>query len=138
YVLSETGPAGYAAGAWSCAGGALQGATGTVALGGHATCTITNDDQPARLTLVKRGVDGNGGAAAGAEGRERGGEGRGGWRGGGVGGWSGGVGECGLLCPVGDGPGGVCGGGVVVCGRVVAGRDGDGGAGGARDVHDHQ
>src|SRR5262249_16595882 len=35
YVLSETGPAGYAAGAWSCAGGSLQGATVTVALGEH-------------------------------------------------------------------------------------------------------
>src|SRR5262245_65502453 len=57
-------PAGYTAGAWSCAGGSLQGATVTVALGEHATCTITNDDQPAQLTLVKRVVNDNGGTAA--------------------------------------------------------------------------
>ncbi len=46
-------PAGYTASAWSCAGGALTGASVAVPLGGDVTCTITNNDQPAQLTLVK-------------------------------------------------------------------------------------
>jgi hypothetical protein len=45
YALSESGPAGYTAGAWSCTGGSLEGATVTLGLGQSATCTITNDDQ---------------------------------------------------------------------------------------------
>ncbi|MBD7917157.1 VWA domain-containing protein [Cellulomonas sp. Sa3CUA2] len=54
YALSETGgPAGYAAGAWSCEGGTLTGSTVTVPNGGAVTCTIVNDDQAALLTLRK-------------------------------------------------------------------------------------
>ena len=53
YTLSETGgPAGYTAGAWSCTAGTLTGSTDAPA-GASATCTINNDDQPARLTLQK-------------------------------------------------------------------------------------
>ena len=63
YALSETSVAGYTAGAWSCEGGSLEGATVTVALGQNATCTITNDDQAAHLKLVKSVVNDNGGTA---------------------------------------------------------------------------
>ena len=63
YALSETSVAGYTAGAWSCEGGSLEGATVTVALGENATCTITNDDQAAHLKLVKSVVNDNGGTA---------------------------------------------------------------------------
>jgi hypothetical protein len=63
YVLSETTVAGYTAGAWSCTGGTLVGSTVTIALGGQATCTIHNADNPAQLKLVKV-VDNNDGGAA--------------------------------------------------------------------------
>ena len=63
YDLSETGPAGYAASAWSCVGGSLSGSSVTLALGQSATCTITNDDIPATLTLLKEVVNDNGGTA---------------------------------------------------------------------------
>ena len=64
YDLSESfGPPGYAASAWSCEGGSLTGSTVTVALGESVSCTITNDDQPAFLTLVKTVNNGNGGTA---------------------------------------------------------------------------
>ncbi len=54
YALTESnGPSGYSASAWSCTGGTLVGSTVTLALGSNATCTITNTDQPATLTLVK-------------------------------------------------------------------------------------
>ncbi|MBO0899434.1 hypothetical protein J1G43_05595 [Cellulomonas sp. zg-ZUI22] len=54
YALSEAdGPAGYTASAWTCEGGALNGTTVTIANGATVTCTITNDDQPAALTLRK-------------------------------------------------------------------------------------
>ncbi|HOQ54447.1 MAG TPA: hypothetical protein PLF56_12645, partial [Micropruina sp.] len=54
YALTETnGPPGYSASTWSCDGGILTGANVTLALGTSATCTITNTDQPATLTLVK-------------------------------------------------------------------------------------
>ena len=36
----------------------------TLALGESATCTITNDDIPAQLTLVKEVVNDDGGTAA--------------------------------------------------------------------------
>ena len=56
YTLAESaGPAGYAAGAWSCTAGTLSGATVTLALGQNATCTIANNDQPASLTLGQDG-----------------------------------------------------------------------------------
>jgi cysteine-rich repeat protein len=45
YDLSESGPAGYTAGDWACAGGTQDdGDTITLAPGEEATCTITNDD----------------------------------------------------------------------------------------------
>jgi uncharacterized protein YegL len=63
YSLSETGPAGYTASAWSCAGGTQAGASITLAIGQSATCTIVNDDQPASLTLVKTVTNNSGGTA---------------------------------------------------------------------------
>ena len=63
YTLSESGPAGYAASAWACEGGTLDGARLTLALDQTATCTITNSDRPAHLTLVKDVVNVNGGTA---------------------------------------------------------------------------
>jgi hypothetical protein len=51
YTLSETGPGGYAASAWSCTGGGTQvGNQITLGIGQSATCTITNNDLP--YTLV--------------------------------------------------------------------------------------
>ena len=64
YALTESGgPAGYTAGPWSCEGGTLAGADVTVPLGGAVTCTITNTDQPATLTLKKVVVNQAGGTA---------------------------------------------------------------------------
>ena len=64
YDLSESaGPAGYTASDWSCVGGSLSGATVTVALGEAATCTISNDDSPATLTLTKVVVNDDGGTS---------------------------------------------------------------------------
>ena len=50
--------------AWSCVGGTQTGSSVALALGESATCTITNDDQPAHLTLVKNLVNNNGGTAS--------------------------------------------------------------------------
>ena len=62
YALSETGgPAGYAASAWVCVGGAQNGSNVTLALGQSATCTITNDDIQPKLTVTKVVVNDNGG-----------------------------------------------------------------------------
>ncbi len=44
YTLSETGPAGYTPGAWSCTGGTQAGSQITLAEGDSAVCQITNDD----------------------------------------------------------------------------------------------
>ena len=44
-------------------GGTQNGASITLALGQSATCTITNDDQPAQLTLVKQVINSHGGTA---------------------------------------------------------------------------
>ncbi len=63
YTLSEVTAAGYAAGAWSCTAGTLSGSQLTLANGQSATCTITNNDRPATLTLVKTVVNDNGGTA---------------------------------------------------------------------------
>src|SRR5262249_56069231 len=57
YSVSESGPPGYARSSSSAC-------SGSIAAGEHATCTITNDDEPAHLTLVKRVVNDNGGTAA--------------------------------------------------------------------------
>ena len=54
YDLSESGPAGYVASDWVCVGGTQSdGDTVAVGLGESATCTITNDDIAASLTLIK-------------------------------------------------------------------------------------
>lgn len=53
YTLSETGPAGYSASAWNCAGAIVAGATITLVPGDDVTCTVTNTDLPAELTLRK-------------------------------------------------------------------------------------
>ena len=64
YTLSESGgPSGYTAGAWSCIGGTLTGASLVLTPGVSATCTINNNDQPATLTLVKTVTNDNGGSA---------------------------------------------------------------------------
>ncbi len=68
YDLSENGPAGYGASDWECTGASETTAdTVTLAEGDEVTCTIVNDDQPARLTLVKEVVNDNGGTAAATE-----------------------------------------------------------------------
>jgi len=54
YNLSESGPSGYDASDWDCDGGTQDDEdTVTLALGESATCTITNDDQPATLIVEK-------------------------------------------------------------------------------------
>ena len=69
YTLTETGgPAGYTATAWTCQNAAgdpvtVTDATIPVALGDNLTCTITNNDQAAQLTLLKTVVNDNGGTA---------------------------------------------------------------------------
>ena len=63
YTLSESGPEGYSASAWSCVGGTQNGSNITLTEGQSATCTITNDDKPAKLTVVKRVINDNGGTA---------------------------------------------------------------------------
>ncbi len=54
YTLSESGPAGYTPGDWSCPGFSVTGSVVTVPSGGTVTCTITNTAQAPRLTLVKQ------------------------------------------------------------------------------------
>ena len=64
YALSETGPAGYAATAWTCDGGSASTPTSvTLAPGSVAVCTITNTAQQSYLTLVKTVTNDNGGTA---------------------------------------------------------------------------
>jgi len=63
YTLSEVTAAGYTASAWSCTAGTLSSNQLTLANGQNATCTITNNDQPATLTLIKQ-VDNTGGGTA--------------------------------------------------------------------------
>ncbi|GAA5147974.1 hypothetical protein GCM10023340_21190 [Nocardioides marinquilinus] len=64
YQLGESGgPDGYDAGEWTCDGGVVGAASVTLAEGDKVTCTIVNDDRPARLTLVKVVVNDDGGTA---------------------------------------------------------------------------
>ncbi|MDX1555848.1 MAG: hypothetical protein R3212_07475, partial [Xanthomonadales bacterium] len=64
YTLTESGPAGYTNQGWQCTGGgSLNGNQLTLGLGASATCTVTNNDQPATLTLAKLVVNQNGGNA---------------------------------------------------------------------------
>jgi len=68
YALSESGgPAGYDASAWVCVGGSQEGSSLTLGLGESATCTITNDDRPAHLKLVKVVTNDNGGTASASD-----------------------------------------------------------------------
>src|SRR5204863_324035 len=60
YTLSEVTAAGYTASAWSCVGGNNSSPL-TLGLAGSATCTISNDDKPAKLTLVKVVTNNSGG-----------------------------------------------------------------------------
>ena len=53
WALSETNVYGYTASAWSCVGGTQNGSNITVGIGGEATCTITNDDQPGTIIVKK-------------------------------------------------------------------------------------
>ncbi len=61
YSVSETGgPAGYT-GSFSAA------CTGTIALGETKTCTVTNDDRPAKLIVKKVVINDNGGTKTAAD-----------------------------------------------------------------------
>jgi len=53
YQLSETGPAGYTASAWTCDGGTQVGSTVQLALGQQVTCTITNTRDRGNVTVIK-------------------------------------------------------------------------------------
>ncbi|MGG6461830.1 prealbumin-like fold domain-containing protein [Solilutibacter silvestris] len=54
YALSESGPANYVAGPWSCTAGTLSGSSVTLASGQNATCTINNNDSnQADLSIIK-------------------------------------------------------------------------------------
>jgi hypothetical protein len=64
YTMSEIGPAGYAASAWSCTGAGTQvGNVITLGVGQSAICTIVNNDIPPSLTLVKTVTNNDGGTA---------------------------------------------------------------------------
>lgn len=65
YTLGETGPTGYTAGAWVCTGGTVTGSSVTVVLGANVSCTINNNDNQARLTLVKIVNNGSTGSPVG-------------------------------------------------------------------------
>ena len=67
YTMSEIGPAGYAASAWSCTGDGTQvGNVITLGVGQSAICTIVNNDIPPSLTLVKTVTNNDGGTAVAA------------------------------------------------------------------------
>ena len=64
YDLSETTVNGYSASPWVCEGdGTQNGANITLGLGDSATCTITNNDIPPRLVVIKHVINNNGGSA---------------------------------------------------------------------------
>jgi len=57
YTLGETGPSGYTASSWVCEGGngnELNGNVVTLEPDEDVTCTITNDDDPPVLKLMKK------------------------------------------------------------------------------------
>ena len=57
---------GYSEGSWSCSngdGGPYNSGSVTLTLSQSVTCTISNDDQPASLTVVKNVVNDDGGTA---------------------------------------------------------------------------
>src|SRR5204863_204546 len=55
YTATETSDAGYTASAWG--GDCAANGTITLALGDNKTCTITNDDKAANLTLAKKVIN---------------------------------------------------------------------------------
>jgi Prealbumin-like fold domain len=64
WALSETNVYGYTAGAWVCVGGTQVNSNITVGIGGEATCTITNDDQPGTIIVKKIAKPANTGSFA--------------------------------------------------------------------------
>jgi len=60
YSVTETGPAGYTA-TFSSA------CSGTIATGETKTCTVTNDDKPAHLTVIKHVINNNSGKATASQ-----------------------------------------------------------------------
>jgi len=64
YTLSEEGPSGYDASAWTCTGtGTQSGSTITLGIGQEAVCSITNSDRASGLTVKKHVKNDNGGTA---------------------------------------------------------------------------
>jgi hypothetical protein len=59
YSVGETGPSGYTA-------SFSADCTGTLAIGETRTCTVTNDDQAAKLIVIKHVINNNGGTATAA------------------------------------------------------------------------
>ena len=60
YNVTESGPAGYTE-------TLSAGCSGTAAIGETKTCTITNDDIPATLTVIKHVINDNGGTKTAAD-----------------------------------------------------------------------
>jgi hypothetical protein len=60
YSVTETGPSGYSA-------SFSADCTGTIAAGQTKTCTVTNDDQPAHLIVIKHVINDNGGTATASQ-----------------------------------------------------------------------
>ncbi len=59
YAVTESGPSGYTrSDSADC--------SGTIAIGQSKTCTVTNDDQPGKLTIIKHVINDNGGTATAA------------------------------------------------------------------------
>jgi Prealbumin-like fold domain len=67
YTLSETTVANYTAGAWSCSNGGGASSQVTVVFGTSVTCTINNNDNKSKLTLVKTVTNDNGGTKTAAD-----------------------------------------------------------------------
>src|SRR6185437_5975469 len=60
YNVTESGPTGYTASySTDCSGSIANGQT--------KTCTVTNDDQPAKLIVIKHVINNNGGTATAAD-----------------------------------------------------------------------
>lgn len=64
YTLSETGPAGYTASAWTCTGGTVTAGKVTVAKDANVVCTIKNTAIDPKITLKKTVDNGQTGGAA--------------------------------------------------------------------------
>jgi uncharacterized cupredoxin-like copper-binding protein len=60
YNVTESGPSGYTA-SYSA------DCSGTIGVGESKTCTVTNDDQPGKLTVIKHVINDNGGTAVAAD-----------------------------------------------------------------------